>query len=209
MSAFSSVTKNRGENSSPASVAGRLAQAALLLEQQDAEAVEAGIAQRLPVFRDVGAEAARTAGAGGKEHARPDDLLDRHALAIAQVDQMLHEVADGEVRGIALRAVAEFLAVAQRLGVGDVERLHVVAEAGERRAHELIVRHRQPAEEDRRVRALGARERLRVGVDPVLDWMLVETKPLALGFFECLELGFDLVVLEDGGLRDRRHPLTS
>ena len=48
-------------------VAGRLLEAAGLLEEHDAEAVEAGVAQRLAVLGDVHAEAARAARAGGEE----------------------------------------------------------------------------------------------------------------------------------------------
>ena len=73
--------KNVGFISRPDVLAGRLLEAALLLEQQDAEAVEAGVAQRLAVLGDVHAEAARAAGAGGEEHVVLDDVLDRHASA--------------------------------------------------------------------------------------------------------------------------------
>ena len=52
-----------------------LAQAAGLLEQQHAEAVEPGVAQRQAVFGFVHAEAARAAGAGGEEHVPVDDFL--------------------------------------------------------------------------------------------------------------------------------------
>ena len=52
-----------------------LREAARLLEQQHAEAVEPGVAQRQAVFRLVHAEAAGTAGAGGEEDVPVDDLL--------------------------------------------------------------------------------------------------------------------------------------
>jgi hypothetical protein len=48
-------------------VAGRLREAALLLEEHHAEAVEARVAQRLPVLGHVHAEAARTARARREE----------------------------------------------------------------------------------------------------------------------------------------------
>ena len=91
-------------------LAGGLLEAALLLEQQHAEALEAGVAQRLAVLGDVGAEAAGAAGAGGHEHVVLDDVLDRDLLLVAQPGQVLHQVADGEVGRVALPAVAELLA---------------------------------------------------------------------------------------------------
>ncbi len=95
-------------------LAGRLLEAALLLEQQHAEAVEAGVAQRLAVLGDVHAEAARAAGAGGQEDVVLDDLLGRDLLIVAQPGQVLDQVADGEVGRVALAAVAELLAEGQR-----------------------------------------------------------------------------------------------
>ena len=53
----------------------RLLEAARLLEEHDAEAVEAGVAERLAVLGDVHAEAARAARARGEEHVVLDDLL--------------------------------------------------------------------------------------------------------------------------------------
>src|SRR5581483_7923270 len=103
--------------------ASRLTQAALLLEEQHAKAIEPRIAQCLAILRDIRAKAARAASTRGEKHARPDDLLDRHAFAIAQVDQMLHQIANSEIGGITLRAIAEFLAISQRLDIRHIERL--------------------------------------------------------------------------------------
>ena len=77
--------KNGGFSSRPTLVAGRLLEAAGLLEEHDAEAVEAGVAERLAVLGDVHAEAARAARAGREEDVLLDDLLRRHAVLVAQV----------------------------------------------------------------------------------------------------------------------------
>ena len=80
-----------------------------VLEQQDAEAVEAGILQRETIFGLVHAEAAGTARAGGKEDVVVQNLLAWHAFFLQEL-QILHQIADGEVGRIALAVVAEFLA---------------------------------------------------------------------------------------------------
>ena len=48
--------------------AGRLLEAARLLEEHDAETVKAGVAQRFAELRDIGAKTARAARAGRHEH---------------------------------------------------------------------------------------------------------------------------------------------
>ena len=58
----------------------------------------------------------------------------RLALHVALVAEVLHEVADGEVGGAALPAVAELLAVPQRFVVGYIEVLDFVPDAGQGRA---------------------------------------------------------------------------
>ena len=78
-------------------------------------------------------------------------------LLVAQVDQVLHQVADGEVRRVALAAVAELLAELERVVVGHVERQDLVAEAAQRALDEQVVRHREAADEERGVRALALR----------------------------------------------------
>ena len=52
-----------------------LAQPARLLEQQHAEAVEPGVAERQPVFGFIHTETAGAAGAGGEKHIPVDDFL--------------------------------------------------------------------------------------------------------------------------------------
>ena len=81
----------------------------LSLEEQHAEAVEAGILQREAIFGFVHAEAARAARSGGEEDVVVEDVLARHALLFERL-QVLHQVADGEVGRIALAVVAELLA---------------------------------------------------------------------------------------------------
>ena len=73
-SAFRMPRKKSRFISRPAS-ASALVQAAALLEQQHAEAVEAGVAQRQAVLGFVHAEAARAAGARGEEDVAVDDFL--------------------------------------------------------------------------------------------------------------------------------------
>ena len=55
--------------------------AVVLLEQQDAESVEAGVLQREAILGFVHAEAARPAGASGEEDVVIDDFLARNPLA--------------------------------------------------------------------------------------------------------------------------------
>src|SRR5688500_7361620 len=64
-------------------LARRLLDAARHLEREDAEAVEAGVAQRLPVLGHVHAEPARAAAARGQEDEGVDDLLGRDPLHVA------------------------------------------------------------------------------------------------------------------------------
>ena len=83
--------------------------------------------------------------------------------------EVLHQVADGEVRRVALAAVAELLAELERVVVRHVEREDLVAEAARARPAMnrscAIVR---PHDEDRGVLALLARELARDRVEPVL-----------------------------------------
>src|SRR5207245_3856083 len=68
-----------------------------VLEQQDAEAVKAGIFQRETVLGLVHAKAARSTRSGGKEHIVVQNLLPREALFFEELE-ILHEVADREIR---------------------------------------------------------------------------------------------------------------
>ena len=132
----------------------RLVQPARLLEQQHAEAVEARVAQRQAILGFVHAEAAGSAGAGGEEDVAVDDFLLGQAL-LFQGLRKLHEVADGEVGGIALAVVAVFLAQLKRLLVGHRDRLAPVAKAFQRTMDQLLVLPGEAAEEDGGLIALG------------------------------------------------------
>jgi hypothetical protein len=68
--------------------------------------------------------------------------LRREPLFIAQAGELFHEVTNGEVRGIALRLVAEFFAVTERLDIRTLHRARVVADALECRGDELVMGHR-------------------------------------------------------------------
>ena len=168
-------------------LARRLLEAAGLLEQQHAEAVEAGVTERLAVLGDVRAEAARAARAGRDEHVVLDDVFLRHA-ALAKTVEVLHEVADGEVRRVALAAVAVLASVLERVVIRRVHREDLVADAAQRRLDEQVVRHRQARDEDRRVLALIARELARHRVEPVLGVLDGQAEALALLDLELLEL---------------------
>src|SRR5207302_779276 len=97
-----------------------------------------------------------------------DDRRDRHPFLVAEVNQLLDQVADGEVRRIALAAVAELFTQSQCFEIGTIQRLESVPESGQRRRHQRVVGDRQAAEQDGRGVALVTREYLRVGVVPVI-----------------------------------------
>ncbi len=123
-----------------------LVQAAGLLEQQHAEAVETGIAQRQAILGFVHAEAAGSAGAGGEEDVAVDDFLLGEAL-LFQALEILHQVADGEVGGIALAVVAVFLAGLEGPDVGRGHGFGAVAEAFQGAMDQLFVLPGEAAEE--------------------------------------------------------------
>src|SRR6185295_1117319 len=112
--------------------------------------------------------------------------------------ELLHEVADGEVGRVALAAVAELLAEPQRLEVGAVERLDLIAEAVQRAGEQRVVREREAADQDGRRLALVPRERLRVGVVPVLDLLLLDAELLPLLGFEGFQFALDLFKVHHG-----------
>ncbi len=175
----------------PALLAGGLGKASLLLEQHHAEAVEARVAQGLPVLRYVHAKAARPARARRQEHELVDDVLGAHPLLVTQVDEVLHEVSDREVRRIALRAVAELLADAQGVVVRTIHAEYVVAKVRECALDQVVLRHGQPAEQqgDFRLLALGEAE-VRHVLDPALFGL--EPKPLSFLCLEACELRIDV-----------------
>ena len=136
----------------PGFARGRL-HAVILLEQQHAEAVEARILQSQAIFRLVHAEAARTTGAGGEEDVVVDDLLLGHAAGF-QALQVLHQVADREVRRIALPVVAVFLAQLEGRHVRHRQDLAAIAAAFEHGLDHLFVLPRQAAEKNGDLAAL-------------------------------------------------------
>jgi hypothetical protein len=110
---------------------------------------------------------------------------------LAQAVEVLHQVADGEVRRVALAAVAVLAAVLERVGIRHVEGEDLVADAAERRLDEQVVRHRQAGDQDRGVLALVARERARNLVEPLLGGFDREAEALALLDLEVLQLCLD------------------
>src|SRR5580704_15353312 len=87
----------------PGLTRGRL-NAIAVLEQQHAEAVEAGVLQREAIFGFIHAEAAGAAGASGEENIVVENLLARNAFLFQKLE-VLHQVAHSEICGIALAVV--------------------------------------------------------------------------------------------------------
>src|SRR5664279_4203179 len=102
--------------------------AVVLLEQQYAETAETGVLQRQAVLRLVHSKAAWTARAGGKEDMVVDDLFFRHPPRF-QALEVLHEIADSEVRGVALTVVAVFLAELERRHIRHRQDLAAISAA--------------------------------------------------------------------------------
>ena len=91
-----------------------------------------------------------------------DDLVFRHSPRF-QALEILHEIADSEVRGVALAVVAVLFASLESTHVGRGHRTGLVAEAFERAMHQLFVLPGEAAEKQRGGGALAGGERL-------LDW---------------------------------------
>ena len=106
----------------------------------------------------IHAEAARAASAGGEEHVLVDDLLLADAL-LFQGLQVLHEVTDGEVGGIALAVVAVLFAKLECAHVGRGHWPSLVAEPFQRAMHQLLVFPSQPSKQQRGEGALVLGER--------------------------------------------------
>src|SRR6185369_606505 len=120
--------------------------------------------------------------------------LRRHAL-FAEIDEVLHEAPDLEVRRVALAAVAELLAGLETAVVVHPEVVDVVAEPAEGTLDEEVLRRREAADEERHVVALLPRHlRLEHVVDPLLALGL-DAEPLALALLEGLDLGLDVDVV--------------
>ncbi len=125
----------------------RLGEAAGLLEQEHAESVEPGIAQGEAIFGLIHAEAAGSARAGREEDVAIDDFLLGNSLFFQGL-QILHQVADGEVGGIALAVVAVLLPRLKRLDVGRGDGFGAIAEAFKSAMHQLFVLPGQSTEKE-------------------------------------------------------------
>ena len=149
-----------------------LVQAAALLEQEHAEFLEAGVAQREAIFSFVHAEAAGAAGAGGEEDVAVADFVLGKAFGFKVLHE-LHQVADGEVGGIALAVVAVLFAELEGLFVGHRHGLALVAEALKRGVHEALVLPGETAEQNCGVIALELGEGPLNRLVEVLDFALL------------------------------------
>src|ERR1019366_5356076 len=146
-----------------------LGQAAGLLEEEHAEAIEAGVAQGEAIFGFIHAEAAGSAGAGGEENVAVDDLLLGNAL-LFQGLQVLDQVADGEVGGIALSVVAVLFAGLERLYVRRGNGFGAIAEALQGAVHQLFVFPGESTEEEGGLGALVPGEVTLGGTLEVVDF---------------------------------------
>ncbi len=134
-----------------------LGQAAGLLEQQHAEAIETGVPQGQAIFRFIHPEAAGSAGAGREEDVAVDDFLLGNPL-LFQGLQILHQVADREVRRVALAVVAILLSRLERLHVRGGNGFGAIAKAFEGAVHQFLVLPGQSAEKEGGLGALVLRE---------------------------------------------------
>ena len=79
-------------------------------------------------------------------------------LLVAELDERLHEITDGEIRRVALAAVAVLLAGLEGRVVRARHVLHVVTEALQRGLDQRVLDHREAADEQRDVRLLALGE---------------------------------------------------
>ena len=127
--------------------------AVAVFEKQHAEAIEAGILKRKAILGFIHAEAARPARTRRKEDIVIQNLPAREAFFLQELE-ILHQVADGEVRGIALPVVAELLA---GLKAGDVRHgqlFATIAAALEDGANQVLMFPGEAAEKNRYLIAL-------------------------------------------------------
>ena len=122
-------------------------QAVLVMEEQDAEAVEPRIFQREAVLGLVHPEAAGPARAGREEDVVVEDLLARDPRFFQRL-KMLHEVSDREVGRVALAVVAVFLADLKGGHVGHGQPLALVVAALKDGANQLLVLPGEAAKEN-------------------------------------------------------------
>src|SRR5581483_6068710 len=141
-----------------AGFAGGRLYAIVLLEQQHAKVPKPRVLQSQAILRLIHAEAARPARPGSEEDVIVTDLLLRHALRLEEL-QVLDEVADGEVRRVALPVVAVFLAQLEGIDVRHRQHVAVIAAALEDSLDHALVLPRQAAEQDRHLGAFFGAER--------------------------------------------------
>src|SRR5579862_7568408 len=116
------------------------------------------VLQRQAILRLIHTEAARPARPGSEEDVIVADLLLRHALRLEEL-QVLDEIADGEVRRVALPVVAVFLAQLEGIDVRHRQHVAVIAAALEDSLDHALVLPRQAAEQDRHLGAFFGAER--------------------------------------------------
>ncbi len=133
--------------------AGRL-DAVGLLKEQDAKTIESGVLQREAILGFIHAEAAGAAGTGGEEYVIVDDLFAAQAFLL-QFLQMAHQIADGEIGGVALAVVAELLACLEVRDHRGGNILAAVAGSMEDSLDHLLVFPGETAEEDGDLVAFG------------------------------------------------------
>ena len=112
---------------------------------------------------------------------------------------MLHQVADGEVGGRALSAVAELFSDLKCLVVGHIDHLGLVADALEGGDDQLVVCDGEPRHQQGGVGALGGRE---VGVDVFGVLLAVQTQAGLFFFGERGHLVLKLRALLSGQILD-------
>ncbi len=140
-----------------AGLAARRFDAVSLLEEQNAESVEACILQREAILGLVHAEAARAAGACCEEDVIVDDLLLRQSLLFEAL-QVAHQIADGEIRRVALAIISKFFPC---LKIGHDGRRNIftaIAAAMKDRLNHLLVLPSKAAEKDRDIVTFARRE---------------------------------------------------
>src|SRR5262249_1272600 len=131
--------------------------AVAVFEEQDSEAVKAGVLQGEAVLSFVHAEAAGAAGASREEDVVVEDLLAGEPFLLEEL-QILKQIADRGIGRIALAVVAKFFARLEPGDVGDGELLAAIAAALEDGADQVFVLPGEAAEQDGDVLALLCRE---------------------------------------------------
>src|SRR5260370_21292964 len=107
---------------------GRGLDSIVLLEKKHPEAVNPGILQRQAIFRFVHSEPARAAGTGGEKDVLVNDVLARYAAGLESL-QILDEVPNCEVSGIALPVVALLFAELEGINVGYPQNVATISGA--------------------------------------------------------------------------------